>query len=467
VSVSILNQSNQSITLQVTIPFTRSMLDSEHLIQDAVNEVGCIATQELLKTFDTDGGMLQLGSVKMTTKGQVIKLYQTPYGEVEVPRHVYQTSEGGATFCPLERDARIILTSTPRFASQVSHKMSEMSAPAAQKDLGMNHNRNVSHKLMQRLAEAVGSIVEIKEESWSYTVPDIKEAEIKSISIGLDGTCMLMCGGAYRQAMVGTIALYDEGGERQHTMYIAAPPEYGKETFKARLTREIERISALYPSAIKIGVADGAHDNWDYLIKHTDKQTLDFYHATEYLTDVADTVFTSIIERKRWLNDRCHELKHTLGSAQIILDEMMQFKQNILNNQAISWLPSNPNNEIKDLLQKQTETAVKKDSKPSRSKKDQEKKKKSLAAAITYFTNNTEKSRMNYAESVELKHPIGSGVTEAACKTIVKQRLGQSGMQWKNKGAGVILSLRALAHSTGRWEQFWDKVNQCGLSMAA
>ena len=74
---------------------------------------------------------------------------------------------------------------------------------------------------------------------------------------------------------------------------------------------------------------------------------------------------------------------------------------------------------------------------------------------------------MNYAESVALNHPIGSGVTEAVCKTIVKQRLGQSGMQWKETGAGVILSLRALAHSTGRWEQFWSKVNQCGVSMAA
>jgi hypothetical protein len=83
-----------------------------------------------------------------------------------------------------------------------------------------------------------------------------------------------------------------------------------------------------------------------------------------------------------------------------------------------------------------------------------------------YFTNNIGKSRMNYAESVHLNHPIGSGVTEAACKTIVKQRLGQSGMQWKDKGAGVILSLRALVHSTGRWEQFGNKVNQFGLPMA-
>lgn len=463
-AVSIVNQSDQFVTLQVTIPFTRSMLDSESSIQDAVNEVGNTATRELLKTFDTDGSALQFGSVKMTTKGQVPKFYQTPYGEVEVPRHVYQTSGGGAIFCPLENDARIIVTSTPRFASQASYKMSEMSAPATQKDLAINHNRDISHRVLQRLAEAVANVVQIKEETWSYTVPDLHDTEVKTISIGLDGTCMLMCGGAYRQAMVGTIALYDEAGERQHTMYIAAPPEYGKDTFKARLTREIERASGLYPSAIKIGVADGARDNWDFLINHTDKQTLDFYHATEYLAGVSNTVFSSAIEGKRWLKDRCHELKHTLGSAQTILEEMKRFEQSILNEQPILWVASHPNEAVKGMLQKQAEAAAKQ-TKPTRSKKEQQQ--KSLTSAITYFTNNIEKSRMNYAESIALNHPIGSGVTEAACKTIVKQRLGQSGMQWKDKGAGVILSLRALTHSTGRWEQFWSKVNQCGLPMAA
>ena len=118
-------------------------------------------------------------------------------------------------------------------------------------------------------------------------------------------------------------------------------------------------------------------------------------------------------------------------------------------------------------LYKQIEASAQKELKLTYSQKEREKKQKSLAAAITYFTNNTEKSRMDYAESVALNHPIGSGVTEAACKTIVKQRLGQSGMQWKSKGAGVILSLRALAHSSGRWGQFWNKVNQFGLPMAA
>ena len=72
-----------------------------------------------------------------------------------------------------------------------------------------------------------------------------------------------------------------------------------------------------------------------------------------------------------------------------------------------------------------------------------------IGAAITYFQNNIKKSRMDYAENVAAHNPIGSGVTEAACKTIVKQRLCQSGMRWKDKGAGFILSLRIGLWTTG------------------
>jgi len=67
---------------------------------------------------------------------------------------------------------------------------------------------------------------------------------------------------------------------------------------------------------------------------------------------------------------------------------------------------------------------------------------------------------MDYAGHVEKNLPIGSGVTKAACKTLVKQRLCGSGTHWKDKGAKVILSLRALVQSKGRWQQFWDKVDQ-------
>jgi hypothetical protein len=465
-AVSIVKQNNDLITLQVTIPFNRSMLDSENAIQNAVNEMGCIATGELLKTFDTEGEDIVLGAVKMTSKGQTNKCYQTPYGEIEIERHIYQAPVGGSTFCPLERDARIILTSTPRFASQVSHKMAEMAAPHVKKDLEVNNHRNVSVALIQRLAEAVSAVVQIKEESWSYHVPEVKEADIKTVSIGLDGTCMLMCEGSYRQAMVGTIALYNAEGERQHTTYIAAAPEYGKEKFKERLTREIEQTKKLYPAAFRIGIADGAHDNWEFLEKHTHKQTLDFYHATEYLTDVADNVFSSPIERKAWLNDRCHQLKNTAGAARSLLAEMEGFLEGRISEKSSSLLTLIEGSEIKASETQITEV-IENELNAKNVKSKPEKKKKSLEAAITYFRNNNEKSRMDYSESVVMNYSIGSGITEAACKTIIKQRLCLSGMRWKNKGAGVILSLRTLTHSTGRWEQFWKKVNQYGFPIAA
>jgi hypothetical protein len=53
-------------------------------------------------------------------------------------------------------------------------------------------------------------------------------------------------------------------------------------------------------------------------------------------------------------------------------------------------------------------------------------------------------------------------VTEAACKTLVKQRLCASGMRWKHTGATIILSLRSLANTAGRWNQFWQKIDQSG-----
>ena len=88
-----------------------------------------------------------------------------------------------------------------------------------------------------------------------------------------------------------------------------------------------------------------------------------------------------------------------------------------------------------------------------------------VESTITYFTNN--KDKMKYAQSVKKNLPIGSGVTEAACKVIVKQRLCGSAMKWKEKGAAAVLNLRCINYSAGRWQQFWEKINQFGLPVAA
>jgi hypothetical protein len=420
-SATLIERHEDAVTIQVRIPLSRSLLTTEQAIQHALNEAGLLATTEALKQFDTDGSPLQIGQARYTTKGQEPKGYQTPYGEAVVARHVYQTSHGGATFCPLERDARIILASTPRFAQMVSHKYAEMAGARVVADLQANHGRKTSLNVVQRLADAVGGVAQAKEEQWHYATPELGEP-VHTIGIGLDGTCMLLVEDGYRQAMVGTVTLYDRDGERLHTTYVAATPEYGKDTFQQRLGREIEHARALYPRAQPTGVADGASDNWDFLGRYTDDACVDFHHATGYLSGAAKAAHPdSFRQRQEWLEERCHRLKHERGAAAAILAELEGLSGQALRESA----------------------------------------REDLEKAISYFRN--QGGRMDYARRVRAKLPIGSGVTEAACKTLVKMRLCRSGARWREEGAAIVLGLRALSYTAGRWEQFWAKVDRYGF----
>ena len=117
-----------------------------------------------------------------------------------------------------------------------------------------------------------------KEEAWEYALPALEEP-VATVTVGLDGTCMLMCEGGWREAMVGTLAFYDTDGMRLHTVYTAATPEYGKLTFFERFDRELDRVKAAHPGALYVGLADGAKDNWTYLETVTEEQVVDFYYA--------------------------------------------------------------------------------------------------------------------------------------------------------------------------------------------
>jgi hypothetical protein len=421
-TAKLINVEGSKIKIELTLELSCSMLDTEINIQKGLNEVGCIASKEALKYLDTDGSPLKIGEETWKSKGEQPKEYQTPYGEVIVNRHVYQRSIGGKTYCPLEREARIIITSTPLFAKQVSSKMSGMAGKEVKNDLAENHDRKVALSYIQRLSEAVGSIVQAKEEAWSYAPPK-EEVQITTVGIGLDGTCMLICEDGYREAMVGSISLYDSEGERQHTIYLGAAPEYGKKSFLTRLEREIERVKKRYPGAKLVGIADGAESNWKFLEKQTEEQILDFYHAAGYLGALAEALHPNTVSKqKEWLTENCRKLKHEKGKAGELLNQMKEVKQE--------------KSHAKNLTEK-------------------------LQAAITYYENH--QHQMDYAEYIEKKYPIGSGVTEAACKTLVKQRLCCSGMRWKEKGAGIILSLRALVLTKERWSQFWAKLDQYGF----
>jgi len=66
-----------------------------------------------------------------------------------------------------------------------------MAGKEVKNDLLENHGRKVALSYIQRLSEAVGSVVQAKEEAWSYAPPK-EDSQIATVGIGLDGTCMLI-----------------------------------------------------------------------------------------------------------------------------------------------------------------------------------------------------------------------------------------------------------------------------------
>jgi hypothetical protein len=402
--------------IEMKVPYSSTMLSTEENIQQCLNEAGKLATGCAMSRFDTDGSPIKVARMRYTSKGLSAKHYQTPYGEVYLQRHVYQNSSGGATYCPLDHTANIVTSSTPKFAKMVSSKYSRGGSADVQKDLSENHNRHVARSYIQNVSQSVGDIIESRP-TWTYSIP-VATRVVFFVAISLDGTCMLLCDdGGYRQAMVGSISLYDSVGERLYTRYTAMPPEHGKSRFYKTFTRDIKSVRRLYPNAKYIGVADGAADNWTFLQEHTHIQVLDFFHACQYLTKASNAAFKRPFEGKAWLEKARHTLKHEKQGAKELHKEMNSFLKKRIKQ------------EKKDMIQ----------------------------TAITYFENQME--RMDYEKYCNDNIPIGSGVIEAACKVIIKQRLCQSGMKWTDTGAKTVLALRCLNQSDSMWKQFWEKIS--------
>lgn len=422
-AAKLISCSDNRITLQLEIDLTGSLLAMEDSILDGCNQLGRLATEKALKRFDADGAPISLGGTKLTSRTQTNKTYHSPYGKVDVKRHVYQTSKGGRVYCPLEVSAKIIQNATPRFAKMLSNKYARLNANETRHDLEDNHGCKISNCYLQQITDRIGAIAQSKEEAWEYATPELDE-DVKIISMSLDGAMVPMRGGEWREAMVGSLSLYDSEGQRLHSIYLGASPEYGKNEFKQRFIKEAKNITELYPAATRIGIADGASMNWTILKPLVQHKVLDFYHATEYLAEAAYGEHpgkSCEFKRKAWLSEQCHTLKHEDGGASKVLKELKRIRHKRLSV---------------DIKEK-------------------------VVVAIRYFSNHL--SMMNYAEYRQKYFPIGSGVTEAACKSLIKQRFCRSGMRWKDKGIKTVLSLRALVLTKDRWKQFWEKINRYGI----
>jgi hypothetical protein len=140
---------------------------------------------------------------------------------------------------------------------------------------------------------------------------------------------------------------------------------------------------------------------------------LDFYHAAEHLSDFAKIYCGSDLTTAEEMSQEwSHELKHRGGHALLATLEALN-------------------------LRGRTDAI-----------------REAHRLATGYVRNNLH--RMDYPHYREQGWQIGSGHIEAACKTVVNQRLKQSGMRWGSDGADAVCHLRALYEGeTSQWDAFW------------
>ena len=444
-------------TVEIEVPEGTSLLEVETLMQQALMKTGAGMVEEFLHAHDSPMDSLERMGRKWTRKlTPEPRVVESTFGAVTISRWAYQTSSGGQCFYPLDEKMDLTASATPKFAKSLSFKMAHIPAATVCEDLEENHARKISAHFVQAVTDLIGAIaLEVQPSPDTATLP--KPEEVALIAIGVDGAMVQITvppaqqeqdesapgpGGndagareippapqdqrkgrrlEWRNAMVGTIAFYNKKGERLGTSYTgAAPPEhsgYGKEDFWFLMEREIATVKALYPEAQYHGISDGAHDFIPWLTKHTDQLTLDFWHGTGYLSTAAGGMVEAgkgqAGRQHQWLTKACSQLKHEDGAAGTLLKAMKKRRRNATLGEVAG---------------------------------------ERLDKAITYFQNNL--FRMDYAERVRENHPIGSGVTEAACGLIIKDRM--SNLRWSLRTAQHIITLRSIIKSTGNcWENFW------------
>jgi hypothetical protein len=435
--------------VEIEVPAGTSMLEAETLMQAALVEAGAAIVGEFLHASDADGQPLEYQKRRFTAKAEKeSRVVECTFGAVTVSRWAYQSSRGGKCYYPLDHKMELAGSATPKLARSLAFKMAHAPAARVCQDLEENHSRKVSVHFVQATTDLIGELaLELQPVPDTREMPDPRDVAV--IGVGIDGATLQITvepdepgkpsrgetmpvkprdqrkgrRHEWRVAMVGTITFYNKAGERLGTIYTGcAPPEVpgeGKEDFWFLMERELATVKARYPKAVYHGISDGARDFVPWLKANTDKMTLDFFHAAGYLSGAASGMVAAGKGQERrtsqWLTAACHQLKHADGAAAQLLAEM----QSSLVSGHQSLLAG-----------------------------------ERLEKAVTYFENNLD--RMDYAAKVRAHHPIGSGVTEAACGLIIKDRMCNRGMRWSLRTAQHIITLRSIINTTANcWQNFW------------
>jgi hypothetical protein len=362
----------------------------------------------------------------------------TLFGPITLIRHLYRCTRreaGEPCLAPAQMALGLAHGATPALAEAATRYLAEAGATqaAVRARLKGRHGVAMGVKRLRALAAArAAAIAAGQTDRLADRViellgqADTSRGQHKPVlSVGRDGVTLREYRHRYYEtAGVATLAVLDRRGRRLGTVYVGCVPEPKQTTLSQRLTAVIEAVLRRWDGPLPrlCYVTDAGENETAYYrdvlrrMRHprtqarlTWQRVVDFYHAMERVWTMAESAFGAKSPAgAAWARRMGKLLKKPNGPFRVL-------------HAAAALRARRP-------LSKTRQTA--------------------FARAYRYIQQRTR--WMQYAAYARHRVPLGSGVTEAACKTLVTQRLKLSGMRWTKTGAQVILDLRAALLS-GTW----------------
>jgi len=357
------------------------------------------------------------------------------FGPLELKRYRYEGVETGVPgIFPLEMHLGIEAgLATPALAERIGLQSAGHTQQQVldwlQQDHGIKWSADSLRKLTASLSEGLSAFRQPAQEQKILEL--LKKAEKSTgphnpvLVVGRDGIMVPMRHGAYKEASTATVSVMDRRGKRLGTVYLGQMPEPGQGTLSDQLTSLLTGVLAKWEGCPlrHVYVTDAGHHPQEYfetvLKKMVDPRRpgrllewqwiVDFWHACCYLTKLRESLFGDSPAGWKWFKRMRHWLRHRKHGITDVLRSATQHRNLKVMDAArtkLFW-------EGYDYLRKYAR-------------------------------------RMAYSRYRRQGKPIGSGITEAACKTVFTQRLKQSGMSWGVEGGQVIVNLRVLKLS-GVW----------------
>lgn len=444
-------------------PQSCDLVDLERRLQELLNVRGCEIMAEIMKEMDTDAPEVEINGEHWGNRRIVKAEYQTVFGPVEVERSIYQRAGRGRVAVPMDLRLGIVERSyTPRMARILSLAAAMMTDEDAERFLSEVGTAAVSKSTIHRVPRALTARYEVNRPVIERALreQDPIPQDAVTVQVALDGVMVPQDGEhakprgrktespdppryeqrygamgvgnpaendghegrAWHEASVGTVAFFDSNGERLKTTYVARMPEPSKVTLLQGLEEELLAVVHERPDVNIAFASDGAPHHWTALDEMADRlpanftghtmNLVDAFHVAEYVQKAANAVEGQDTPAAKILSATWREtIKEKDGGTETVLRSMR------------ALLPG-------------VEVSGKRDE---------------LEAAIRYVDNQNEQGRMNYAEAARRHYPIGTGVTEAAGKTIVSTRMKRAGARFSQHGGQTVMLFRAASMS-GRFE---------------